>query len=237
MSTSVSVMRRPPTPSTGERHLERASRATPAAGRCWGPPLSPPRAQAIRLTCRSVAWQWSPMRPMASTGRPELSVPRRCSHQRRRHQFLQRRPYPTPFYGEGQPPSVVKHILPTWNGTVYYHLKITPAVTCASEGYTGTKLTWCQNICEKGYTGATLTCGSTAGSTATVTCRTAPRRQRGAAAAGGLIDLPLLQAQGRRKAGFVAYGPDATATPMAGLGIPSRLPCRTAASRGTQGIS
>ena len=31
-----------------------------------------------------------------------------------------------------------------------------PQTTCASEGYTGTKLTWCQNICEKGYTGATL---------------------------------------------------------------------------------
>ena len=31
-----------------------------------------------------------------------------------------------------------------------------PATTCVSEGYTGTKLTWCQNICEKGYTGATL---------------------------------------------------------------------------------
>lgn len=31
-----------------------------------------------------------------------------------------------------------------------------PLTTCASEGYTGTKLTWCQNICEKGYTGATL---------------------------------------------------------------------------------
>ncbi|HSD15750.1 MAG TPA: hypothetical protein VLC71_00630 [Thermomonas sp.] len=31
-----------------------------------------------------------------------------------------------------------------------------PETTCASEGYTGTKLTWCQNICEKGYTGATL---------------------------------------------------------------------------------
>ncbi|HSD17076.1 MAG TPA: hypothetical protein VLC71_07460 [Thermomonas sp.] len=31
-----------------------------------------------------------------------------------------------------------------------------PATTCASEGYTGTKLTWCQNICEKGYTGAAL---------------------------------------------------------------------------------
>ncbi len=37
-------------------------------------------------------------------------------------------------------------------------LDITTEVTttCASEGYTGTKLTWCQNICEKGYTGATL---------------------------------------------------------------------------------
>ena len=30
------------------------------------------------------------------------------------------------------------------------------STTCASEGYTGTKLLWCQNICEKGYTGATL---------------------------------------------------------------------------------
>ena len=31
-----------------------------------------------------------------------------------------------------------------------------PILTCASEGYTGTKLTWCRNICEMGYTGATL---------------------------------------------------------------------------------
>lgn len=31
-----------------------------------------------------------------------------------------------------------------------------PATTCATEGYTGTKLLWCQNVCEKGYTGATL---------------------------------------------------------------------------------
>ncbi len=30
------------------------------------------------------------------------------------------------------------------------------SVTCASSGYTGTKLTWCKNICEMGYTGATL---------------------------------------------------------------------------------
>ena len=31
-----------------------------------------------------------------------------------------------------------------------------PATTCASEGYTGTKLTWCRNICEMGYEGSTL---------------------------------------------------------------------------------
>ena len=31
-----------------------------------------------------------------------------------------------------------------------------PVTTCASEGYTYTKLLWCQNICEKGYTGSTL---------------------------------------------------------------------------------
>ena len=31
-----------------------------------------------------------------------------------------------------------------------------PTTTCASEGYTGTKLTWCKNICENGLTGATL---------------------------------------------------------------------------------
>lgn len=30
------------------------------------------------------------------------------------------------------------------------------SVTCASEGYTGTKLEWCKNICERGLTGATL---------------------------------------------------------------------------------
>jgi hypothetical protein len=31
-----------------------------------------------------------------------------------------------------------------------------PATTCASEGYTGTKLEWCKNICERNYTGSTL---------------------------------------------------------------------------------
>ena len=39
-----------------------------------------------------------------------------------------------------------------WNGTVYY----TKTQTCASEGYTSTKLEWCKNICERGLTGATL---------------------------------------------------------------------------------
>lgn len=29
-------------------------------------------------------------------------------------------------------------------------------VSCADEGFTGLKLEWCRNICEKGYTGATL---------------------------------------------------------------------------------
>jgi hypothetical protein len=39
-----------------------------------------------------------------------------------------------------------------WNGTVHY----TKTQTCASEGYTGTKLEWCKNICERGYEGSTL---------------------------------------------------------------------------------
>ena len=41
-----------------------------------------------------------------------------------------------------------------WNGTVYYSAG--PATTCASEGYKGAKLTWCQNICENGLTGQVL---------------------------------------------------------------------------------
>ena len=40
--------------------------------------------------------------------------------------------------------------------TIAWLVPSTPAVTCTSQGYTGTQLTWCQNICEKGYTGATL---------------------------------------------------------------------------------
>jgi subtilisin-like proprotein convertase family protein len=35
-------------------------------------------------------------------------------------------------------------------------LTFADAQSCASEGYTGTKLEWCKNICERGYTGATL---------------------------------------------------------------------------------
>ena len=65
----------------------------------------------------------------------------------------------TGFYGKGNGDpllsgSTFEHRL--FNGTVYYSLGIAPATTCASEGYTYTKLLWCQNICEKGYTGSTL---------------------------------------------------------------------------------
>lgn len=35
-------------------------------------------------------------------------------------------------------------------------LDYTVTTTCANDGYTGTKLQWCQNICEKGYTGSVL---------------------------------------------------------------------------------
>ena len=35
-------------------------------------------------------------------------------------------------------------------------LTIAEAQSCASEGYTSTKLEWCKNICERGLTGATL---------------------------------------------------------------------------------
>ena len=35
-------------------------------------------------------------------------------------------------------------------------LDYTVTTTCANDGYTGTKLQWCQNICEKGYTGSLL---------------------------------------------------------------------------------
>ena len=35
-------------------------------------------------------------------------------------------------------------------------LNYTVITTCANDGYTGTKLSWCMDICERGYTGATL---------------------------------------------------------------------------------
>ena len=35
--------------------------------------------------------------------------------------------------------------------------QVVPATTtCANEGYTGLKLDWCRNICEKDYTGTQL---------------------------------------------------------------------------------
>ena len=47
----------------------------------------------------------------------------------------------------------------TTSGRTYFFFQAAPeepVATCASEGYTGTKLLWCRNICEKGYTGKTL---------------------------------------------------------------------------------
>jgi hypothetical protein len=59
----------------------------------------------------------------------------------------------TTFYGKGSPAFASgTFTYRQWNGTVYY----TKTQTCASEGYTGTKLEWCKNICERGYTGSTL---------------------------------------------------------------------------------
>ena len=59
----------------------------------------------------------------------------------------------TTFHGKGAPAFTGPSFFPRqWNGTVYY----SRVQTCASEGYTGTKLEWCRNICEKGYTGQVL---------------------------------------------------------------------------------
>src|SRR5690606_7232144 len=35
-------------------------------------------------------------------------------------------------------------------------LAYTVTTTCANDGYTGTQLNWCRNICEMGYSGSTL---------------------------------------------------------------------------------
>ena len=35
-------------------------------------------------------------------------------------------------------------------------LNYTVTTTCSNDGYTGTQLNWCRNICEMGYTGSTL---------------------------------------------------------------------------------
>ena len=43
-----------------------------------------------------------------------------------------------------------------WSLTISDNVPDVPPTTCASEGYTGTKLTWCKNICENGLTGQVL---------------------------------------------------------------------------------
>ena len=55
-------------------------------------------------------------------------------------------------------------IYPHYSGTETYYANVIKwlidsteeATTCASEGYKGTQLTWCQNICENGLTGQVL---------------------------------------------------------------------------------
>ena len=59
----------------------------------------------------------------------------------------------TTFYGKGSPVFTGgTFVFRQWNGTVYY----TKTTSCASEGYKGAQLTWCQNICENGLTGQVL---------------------------------------------------------------------------------
>ncbi len=61
----------------------------------------------------------------------------------------------TTFYGKGDPAFEGPTFIPrSWNGTIYYTAG--PTTTCASEGYRGAQLTWCQNICENGLTGQVL---------------------------------------------------------------------------------
>ena len=57
----------------------------------------------------------------------------------------------------GQAPAYAPGIETYYSNTVEFMLgEQVPATTCASEGYTYTKLEWCKNICERGYTGSTL---------------------------------------------------------------------------------
>ena len=44
----------------------------------------------------------------------------------------------------------------TRSGTTWVSFLAEPEATCAGDGFTGTQLTWCQNICENGYSGTTL---------------------------------------------------------------------------------
>lgn len=60
----------------------------------------------------------------------------------------------TTYYGMADPVFSYYFGYRQWNGTVHYSVKA--ATTCASEGYTGMKLDWCKNVCEKGYTGTQL---------------------------------------------------------------------------------
>ena len=60
------------------------------------------------------------------------------------------------FYGDCTPTNYCAGMRTYLTNLLAWTKPSGPATTCASEGYTGTKLTWCKNICEMGYTGATL---------------------------------------------------------------------------------
>jgi hypothetical protein len=60
----------------------------------------------------------------------------------------------TTLFGKGDVPFAGGTFSPRqWNGTIYYGPSFT---SCAAEGYTGTKLTLCQKVCESNLTGTTL---------------------------------------------------------------------------------
>jgi hypothetical protein len=53
-------------------------------------------------------------------------------------------------------PDVLNAGLTTYLTNAVYWVTQMQTTTCASEGYTYTKLEWCKNICERGYEGSTL---------------------------------------------------------------------------------
>lgn len=61
------------------------------------------------------------------------------------------------FYStEGESISSITVTVHETSGFAIGEFGISGGATCASEGYTGMKLEWCKNVCERGYTGTLL---------------------------------------------------------------------------------